>query len=129
MEILFLLTNVKRSKIQILGKTLAYFQITPYDTKKQYSASNYNQRMRTTQTAQTLLGITQSSKRFICSFQALATQNIFCTYISLKEIEEVIFTGNINKKTVQMCICTHSHDCKIFTDRLTGRQRTSQGTI
>lgn len=32
---LFPLTNVERSEIQSLGKTLAYFQIMPYDTEEQ----------------------------------------------------------------------------------------------
>lgn len=38
-------SNVEVREIKNLGKTLAYFQSMPYDTEKQYSASNYNRRM------------------------------------------------------------------------------------
>lgn len=42
---LFPLTDVERSKIRRLRKNLAYFQITPCDTEKQYSTNNYNRRI------------------------------------------------------------------------------------
>lgn len=42
--------------------------------------------VKKTQTTQALIGIPESSTRFIFSVRDLATQNVFCTYMSLTRL-------------------------------------------